>query len=115
MVVPANPESPGRAIIILGRPKTWRVFFLQTPKAASKWAVTTEKLNELRTSFRSKHRGDASGGAGAGDGKEEGGGGARTKERKRYQDNAEIQRQRREALHQTQVDPFKSKKKHKKI
>ena len=96
------------------------VFFLQTPKAASKWTVTTEKLNELRTSFRSKHRGEESGasdGAAAvlgDDTGEGGGGGARTKERKRYQDNAEIQRQRREALHQTQVDPFKSKKKHKK-
>jgi hypothetical protein len=94
---------------------------LQTPKAASKWTVTTEKLNELRTSFRSKHRGGKSGASdgaaavlGDDDTGEGGGGGARTKERKRYQDNAEIQRQRREALHQTQVDPFKSKKKHKK-
>ena len=65
------------------------VFFLQTPKAASKWPVTSDNLQELTNSFRSKHRGqgeqrgvDAVGGSGV------------------------------DAVVDPVVDPFKSKRQH---
>jgi hypothetical protein len=88
------------------------VFFLQTPKAATKWTITSEKLNDLKRSFRSKHRkggNEKEGNSDSGDSDGSDGSGDSNDSNDSNEDNQE-----RNGLHIVKVDPFKSRKRHKK-
>ena len=77
------------------------VFFLQSPKAAARWVITDDKLNDLTKSFRSKHRGVEASARNDGDKNSGDGEGVQSTA------IAPTERQHSEPI---KVDPFKSNK-----
>ena len=89
------------------------IFFLQTPKAAAKWKITEEKLDDLVKSFRSKHRKNEGGGTSDESGEEEDDDEEKEKEKERKEEQRKRSRSKGKGKSST-VDPFGSKHKRQK-